>query len=231
MNWNLAPIAGLQQTAEIGDNGGRKTGHLHWLSRWVQCWEWDWVEGTARRLCDNGIRVNRLTWKGIAKMKKGIVAGVLCVLFSVFCCVGGCERKSRTQRIRELEENVQCASQLSHIGMTIALYLNDYDDSMPPDLETLIEREYLDVAAAICPCADDQDGQGYYVYRGADLTDANPSEMIVAHDRQGRHGDGVRNVLHLGYDVSRMSELEFANAIERDNEMRRKLGLQEKPLE
>ena len=44
---------------------------------------WDTLQGFA--------------WKGIFEMKKRILAGLLCVLFGMFCCVTGCEKKSKEE--------------------------------------------------------------------------------------------------------------------------------------
>ena len=54
--------------------------------------------------------------------------------------------------------------------------------------------------------------------------------MIVAYDKPGNHHRDRRNVLFVRSQVRKVKGEELQQAIARDNELRRELGLKEKPL-
>jgi len=83
----------------------------------------------------------------------------------------------------------------------------------------------------ICPGQKVQKKECCYIYRGNDLTAASPADMILAYDKFDNHHGEARNVLYAGYNVERIEEADFPQAIDHDNELRRQLGLPEKPLE
>ncbi len=131
-------------------------------------------------------------------------------------------------RTRELARQVQCASQLSNIGKAIAMYQNDHQDKNPEKLEDLAD---IHAKNFVCPCSGDKLGQNSYIYRGTDLEAASPANMILAYDKAENHRSQERNVLFAGFNVEKMSEEDFQQAIEKDNEFRRKMGLPEKPAD
>lgn len=134
-------------------------------------------------------------------------------------------------KIRDQAWHVQCASQLSIIGKAIVMYSNDYNDQFPLTLEVLIETTDLDPKNLVCPSNKNPEGQCSYIYRGNDLTAASPTDMILAYDKYDNHEGETRNVLYAGFNVERIEEEDFAQAIDHDNELRRQMGLPEKPLE
>ena len=56
------------------------------------------------------------------------------------------------------------------------------------------------------------------------------TSMIVAYDKGDNHHD-FRNVLFVAFNVEKMSEHEFQQEIAMDNELRREMGLPEKPAD
>jgi len=126
---------------------------------------------------------------------------------------------------------VECRSQLNAIGRMIVMYRNEFENKMPPDLETLCEAEGMDQRALLCPSSDDEPGMCSYIYRGSDLSADSPDEMIVVYDKIENHNSEYRNVLFFNGSVRELEEKVFQIHIGRDNEMRRELGLDEKPSE
>jgi prepilin-type processing-associated H-X9-DG protein len=134
-------------------------------------------------------------------------------------------------RARELAKRVQCTNQLRGIGNAIAMYNNDFEDKNPKTFQELIEFEDLAPKWLICPSSDDEIGQCSYIYRGADLTGLVDSQMVVAYDKYDNHDGEARNVLFAGGHVERYDEEGFQKLIRKDNELRRKMGLPEKPAD
>ena len=126
---------------------------------------------------------------------------------------------------------VECRSQLDAIGRSIIMYRNEFDNKMPPDLEILCETEGLDPRGLLCPSSEDEPGMCSYIYRGSDLLADSPDEMIVAYDKIENHNSEFRYVLFFNGDIKQLEEKDFQVHIGRDNEMRRELGLDEKPSE
>jgi len=126
---------------------------------------------------------------------------------------------------------IQCQSLLSAIGRSIVMYRNEFENQMPPDLEILCETEGMDQRGLLCPASDDKPGMCSYIYRGSDLAGDSPEEMIVAYDKIENHNSDYRNILFFNGTVKQLEEKDFQILIAQDNEMRRKLGLEEKPSE
>jgi len=131
----------------------------------------------------------------------------------------------------ELDNETMCYSQLSGIGKSIMMYQHDFGEQNPPDLQILVEKADVDPRAFVCRCTDDKAGEISYIYRGADLDSSAPGDMILAYDKLKNHPDVSINVLFASTCVERCSKEDFQAAIARDNELRRELGLPEKPIE
>ncbi|MCP4711946.1 MAG: hypothetical protein GY869_25275 [Planctomycetes bacterium] len=133
-------------------------------------------------------------------------------------------------RARELAKRVQCQSNLSVIGRTIAMYQSEFRDNNPAFLEDLVNISRLNPKALICPSSPIvEPGQSHYIYRGADLKGTAPGFMILAYDKFENHQGETRNVLFADYSVKRMTDEEdFQQAISRDNQQRLQMGLAEK---
>ncbi len=125
----------------------------------------------------------------------------------------------------------QCFSQLENISRSLAAYSNTNDNTFPPSLKILVDTMNLTPNNLICPGQKVQKKECCYIYRGNDLTAASPADMILAYDKFDNHHGEARNVLYAGYNVERIEEADFPQAIDHDNELRRQLGLPEKPLE
>jgi prepilin-type processing-associated H-X9-DG protein len=125
-------------------------------------------------------------------------------------------REARTKARRHA-----CRTNLRGIGKALLIYANDYDDTFPPDLETLIHKAEMPPRGLICPANGLRES---YIYRGASITTSDTPWMITVYEKLSNHGDG-RNVLFLDSHVEWVSEERFQELIKRDNEYRREKGL------
>ncbi|GAF69102.1 unnamed protein product [marine sediment metagenome] len=114
-----------------------------------------------------------------------------------------------------------CATNLSGIGKAILIYANDYNDQLPPDLETLISKAEMPARGLVCPASESRES---YIYRGASITTSDTPGMITVYEKLSNHGDG-RNVLFLDSHVEWVPEERFQELIKKDNEYRRQKGL------
>jgi len=114
-----------------------------------------------------------------------------------------------------------CGTNMSGIGKALLIYANDYNDQLPPDLETLISKAEMPAKGLVCPATKLKDS---YIYRGATLTTADTPWMITVYEKQSNHGGG-RNVLFLDSHVEWVPEERFQELIKKDNDYRRKKGL------
>jgi len=128
-------------------------------------------------------------------------------------------------------QQIQCQMNLSSLGTCIVLYQIEHNQN-PPNLEALVELKSIDPKNLICPISDDTIGDISYIYRGGDLPKEIPDEMILAYDKKGNHivddSEFSCNVLFADDNVRRIEIVDFAAIIDRDNELRRELGLPEK---
>jgi prepilin-type processing-associated H-X9-DG protein len=124
-------------------------------------------------------------------------------------------------QLRSAARRKVCGTNLSNIGKSLLIYSNDYDDTLPPDLETLIHKAEMPARGLICPATGSKDS---YIYRGASLTTSAEPWMVTVYEKQGHHAGG-RNVLFLDTHVEWVSEERFQELIEKDNEYRRQKKL------
>jgi prepilin-type processing-associated H-X9-DG protein len=114
-----------------------------------------------------------------------------------------------------------CATNLSGIGKALLIYSNDYNDQLPPDLETLISKAEMPAKGLVCPATKLKDS---YIYRGASITTSDTLWMITVYEKSSNHGGG-RNVLFLDSHVEWVPEERFQELIKKDNDYRREKGL------
>jgi prepilin-type processing-associated H-X9-DG protein len=117
---------------------------------------------------------------------------------------------------------------MSGIGKALLIYSNDYDDQLPPDLDTLIHKAEMPAKGLVCPATGLKES---YVYRGAGLTTSAPPWMITVYETAGNHGTDGRNVLFLDTHVEWLTEEHFREEIKKDNEYRREKELPILPAE
>ena len=140
------------------------------------------------------------------------------------------------KRARILSVSISCHEHLNQIGQSILAYQKEYDGFNPPSLEILSRAErnkpyYLPPDLLICPGRKSDDNETCsYIYRGDDLSKDNPNELIWAYDKFNNHGNLV-NILRATGTFSKYTEDHIKVLIDKDNELRRELGLAEKPLE
>ena len=152
--------------------------------------------------------------------------------------MGCCEETWPAEYMEYYYQSVlnDCSSRLRRIGTMMVMYSNDYYDEYPPNLEILVEENYVNspwpdevfMCPEVCPHTEYID----YVYRGNDLDVTVPAYMIVIYDKQYNHTGGVRNVIFNHGHVETMTEVDFQTAIVQDNAYRASHpDLQEKPAE
>ncbi|MCP4707742.1 MAG: hypothetical protein GY869_03880 [Planctomycetes bacterium] len=134
--------------------------------------------------------------------------------------------------IKNASRQIQCQMNLSSLGSCIFLYQIEHNQN-PPNLEALVEFQSIDPQKLICPLSDDTIGDISYIYRGNDLPMDASDETILIYDKKGNHleddSEFIRHVLFADFKVRRIEIDNFAAVINRDNELRRELGLPEKP--
>lgn len=131
-------------------------------------------------------------------------------------------------RLDAFAKRMACGTNMSSIGKVLLIYSNDYNDELPPDLETLIRTVEMTPKGLICPATGLRES---YVYRGASLTTSAPPWMITVYEKAGNHGGDGRNVLFLDSHVEWLTEEKFQEEIKKDNEYRREKGLPILPAE
>jgi len=131
-------------------------------------------------------------------------------------------------RLDAFATRMACGTNMSGIGKALLIYANDYDDVLPPDLETLIHTVEMTPKGLICPATGRRES---YVYRGTSLTTSAIPSMVTVYETAGNHGEDGRNVLFLDSHVEWMTEEQFREAIKKDNEYRREKGLPILPVE
>ena len=95
----------------------------------------------------------------------------------------------------------------------------------------LVKYESVHPKVFVCPSSGDKVGECSYVWRGVDLgADARPG-MILLYDKAENHHEECRNVLFADGHVERILEEDFQEAIDRDNALRREVGLVEKGVD
>ncbi len=114
-----------------------------------------------------------------------------------------------------------CGTNMSGIGKALLIYANDYNDQLPPDLETLISKAEMPAKGLVCPATMLKDS---YIYRGASVTVADIPSLIMVYEKSSNHNGG-RNVLFMDSHVEWVTEERFQEFIKRDNEYRRKKEL------
>ena len=116
-------------------------------------------------------------------------------------------------RARELSHRVVSGSNLSGIGKTFAIYANDDDEGRyPPNLEKLVELNYLSAKQLESPLKPKGfDGPSYIYIAGQNAT-MHPGN-IVAYDNPAFCRDKI-NVLFIDCHVRAMEPAEFLRELE-----------------
>ncbi|MEA3227020.1 MAG: H-X9-DG-CTERM domain-containing protein, partial [Planctomycetota bacterium] len=123
-------------------------------------------------------------------------------------------------RLDAIARRYACGTNMSGIGKALLIHSNDYNDELPPDLDTLTRTVEMTAGGLVCPAT----GQSY-IYRGAGLTTSAIPSMIMVYEKSDNHAGG-RNVLFLDSHVEWITDEErFRELIKKDNEYRRQKGL------
>ena len=132
------------------------------------------------------------------------------------------------QRTALISERMACGTNVSGLGKAILLYANDYDDQLPPDLNTLIEKAEVREKGLMCPGAGQKDSYGYC---GDGLDTSCEPTIITVYDKKGNHAEPGRNVLFLDSHVEWVSEERFQELAAKVNAVRKERGLKEHVFE
>ena len=97
-------------------------------------------------------------------------------------------------RAQDVYGRPPCPGRLRRIGLALELYAHQHPGRPFPDsLEPLITSGLLPADALTCPSGDG-DGAGY-VYLGGGLTRGTDSNVVLAYDPPGNHGNDGCHVL------------------------------------
>lgn len=121
-----------------------------------------------------------------------------------------------------VSERMACATNMSGIGKGILIYANDYEDQLPPNLNTLIEKCEMPEKGLICPGSGLKDSYGYC---GGGLDVSCEPTVILAYDKKGNHPEPYRNVLFLDSHVEWIPEAKFQELMEKVHAVRKERGL------
>lgn len=145
---------------------------------------------------------------------------------------------------------LRCGTELYGLGHYLTVYRYDHEGKSPSSLAEWMESDE-GVYKLITSRNKESGMNDYYIYRGGDLDKNAPDEMITMYEKHANHkisgksrigaylkesltfSIGIpkkRVVLYAGGSTELLSEDKFIQAIERDNQLRRELGLNEKEI-
>ena len=177
----------------------------------------------------------RLTGKGLAVA--GVAIGGLVTLIMCMMVVWLSMSLLALPSPRHRARMMSCKANLRGLGFAIGLYRADYDNHLPPDLETLVTLEYLNLGLnerdkeagmqfygtmLSCPQGgepidtSDIDGTASYYYaRLKSPQDVHPPPRTpIVWERKTWHGPEAVNLLAMDLSVSWMSLEELAQHLE-----------------
>ena len=156
--------------------------------------------------------------------KKSYILAVIVVLFILISItIPGVGSHSELRAISKCETN------LRYIQAGVAAYAIENYGKFPPDLGTLFEKGYIEPENLKCP-SDISDSKVSYCYRGDDMDDSCSSSMIVAYEKCYFHWNDVRSVVFVDGHTKYYDAVELQELVDRDNEIRKELNLEVKPL-
>ncbi len=110
-------------------------------------------------------------------------------------------------RVRQLAHRIDSGTNLVNIGKACLLYAKDYDDKLPPDLQTLVDKVELSPKCLESERKPkDFDGPGF-IYIAGQTTEMHPGNIVV-YENPAFCEDGV-NVLFLDSHVEFMKPADF----------------------
>lgn len=121
-----------------------------------------------------------------------------------------------------------CDENLAKIYAALTHYQVTHEGKNPPRLHDLEGIDGLTAWNFICPAGSAGIGESPWVWRGADLDENAPAQMILAYDTKPVH-KGRRNILFADGSLKRPPEHFLKKAILIDNDLRRTYGLLEIP--
>ena len=120
-----------------------------------------------------------------------------------------------------------CDEGLIKIGKALKQFQANGDGVNPGDMHELIGLAEVTMWEFVCPVSHSPFGQNSYHYRGYDLYESVPDEMIICYCRKGAH-KGRRNILFASGKVYRPPSKIFATMVIEDNRLRELLDLEQR---
>ena len=128
-----------------------------------------------------------------------ILIGILGFAFVGDLVADNIERRGRFRLL-------MCGANLHAIGCSVQLYMAVHDDSIPPDLETLIQAGYLTRDGLRRPSGRTRREQSDYFYLAP--ADDAPNEALIACDFEDNH-DRLRHAVRFGSSAPAFTEEQF----------------------
>ncbi len=196
---------------------------LVWLNRYPSRFYWPGLVGIAFASMA-ALRLEKIHRRGGGFIAAGMILCGLAFLLH-----------NPLVQAKALADMVKCADQLGDIDKAIALYQSGHDGLNPPTLDILVEQKLLDPEKLVCPCRKGKDTCSY-IYRGGDLNAKVPGSMVVAYDCYGNHdiADSPSSQVQVLFAEGRVKFYDEENMweiLEEDNQLRRRHGFSEKPME
>ncbi|UCG47983.1 MAG: hypothetical protein JSU94_21195 [Phycisphaerales bacterium] len=115
-------------------------------------------------------------------------------------------------RTRQIAQRVTSGTNLSGIGRACLIYANDYEDKLPPDLETLVEKAELSPKSLESPRKPRGFDGPSYIYIAGQTVGMAPGN-IVAYENPEFCSDKI-NVLYLDSHVAAETRQDFLEYLE-----------------
>ncbi len=170
------------------------------------------IIGCATRLFPVGIvgivlgimavsRINRepREYEGKEMAIAGICTGAVSIIYGLFFLTPAfMMTSSSVTRAKELSRQLICASNVKGFGTACRIYANDYDESFPPGIQTLLDTGDIIPRSLICPSSGDQVGTvlSSYIYIPGQTTESDPRNVLL-YEKESNHAGEGSNVLFV----------------------------------
>ena len=139
------------------------------------------------------MRLHRLK-SGFTLVELLIVIGIFLIMFTFLA--------PEVRMTKERAHKVNCANNLRLISLGLHLYASEHNEEFPPNLGALYPNYVKDESAFDCPAINivarpEKPDYNYVV----GLTESSPQDQVIAHDLDGNHKRGGKNILRINGSV------------------------------